>query len=88
MNETAAKAAPRTSQSHGNGLNGGCSVPLEVRVATATSPTAAEGEADPVSRRFAESLESCERSAGSGVGDGTTLNAAPGDDVGLTAFGA
>src|SRR5437773_1016396 len=61
MNETAANATPRTSQSHGNGLNGGCSVPLEVRAATAKSPIEAEGEADPVSWRLVASLASVEK---------------------------
>jgi hypothetical protein len=50
MKERAAKATPRTSQSHGNGLNGACSVMLvEIRVATAESEVEAEGEADPES---------------------------------------
>src|SRR5438094_9905252 len=56
MNETAAKATPRTSHSHGNGLNGGCSVPLEIREATAKSPIEAEGAADPVSTAPVASL--------------------------------
>jgi len=85
MNETAAKATPRASHSHGNGLNGGCSVPLEVRAATAKSPIEAEGEADPVSWRLVASL-AIERSAGAGVGDvGSGLNAVNGDgDAGAT----
>ena len=89
MNETAANATPRTSQSQGNGLNGGCSVPLEVRAATAKSPIEAEGEADPVSWRLVASF-AIERSAGAGVGDvGSGLNAVNGDadaDVGAAYF--
>ena len=88
MNETAAKATPRTSHSHGNGLNGGCSVPLEIREATAKSPIEAEGAADPVSRRLVASL-AVASSGGASVGDGTMLNAAPGDadaDVGAAYF--
>src|SRR5256885_16926689 len=89
MNETAANATPRTSQSHGNGLNGGCSVPLEVRAATAKSPIEAEGEADPGSWRLVASF-AIERSAGAGVGDvGSGLNAENGDadaDVGGADF--
>jgi hypothetical protein len=57
-------------------------------VATARPETEADGAADPVSRRFAASL-AVERSAGAGVGDGATLNAAPGDadaDVGAPTF--
>src|SRR5438477_781871 len=90
MSDSAAKATPRTSQSHGNGLNGGCSgVPLEIRAATAKSPVDAEGEADPVSWRRVASFVVVRSAAGAGVGDGTTLNAAPGDadaDVGATYF--
>jgi len=69
-------------------LNGGCSAPLEIREATAKSPIEAEGAADPASWRLVASL-AVERSAGAGVGDGTTLNAAPGDadaDVGAAYF--
>jgi len=50
MKERAAKPTPRTSQSHGNGLNGACSLTLvEIRVATAKSEIEAEGETDPES---------------------------------------
>ena len=88
MNETAANAMPRTSQSQGKGLNGGCSVPLESRAETAKSEIEAEGAADPVSWRRVASL-AVASSGGAGVSDGTTLNAAPGDadaDVGATYF--
>ena len=88
MNDKAANAMPRTSQSHGNGLNGACSGARETRLETAKSETEAEGEADPVSCRLVASFAT-ERSAGAGVGDGMTLNAAPGDadaDAGTANF--
>src|SRR5438477_5522965 len=89
MSDSAAKATPRTSHSHGNGLNGGCSLALGFRAATAKSPVDAEGEADPVSWRRVASFVVVRSAAGAGVGDGTRLSAAPGDadaDVGATYF--
>ena len=77
MNETAAKAMPSTSHSHGNGLNGGCSAGFAERAASLNS---LEGLADEASKRFAaSSLETWVRSAGTGVGLDTTLSAAPGE---------
>src|SRR5438552_4153315 len=61
MNETAAKAMPSTSHSHGNGLNGACSAGFAERAATLNS---LEGLADEASKRFAaSSLETWLRSA-------------------------
>jgi len=74
MNDSAAKATPRTSQSHGKGLTGGCPGAFAERAATARSP---EGLGDAASKRFAASLEACERSAGAAVDVG--LKAANGD---------
>ena len=77
MNESAAKAMPSTSHSHGNGLNGGCSAGFAERAATLNS---LEGLADETSKRFAaSSLETWVRSAGTGVGLDTAFNAAPGE---------
>jgi hypothetical protein len=75
MNETAAKTRPRTSQSHGNGLNGACSGAFRERSATLNSDV--DALADATSGRPAASL--ARFSAGAGVGDGRRLNAAPGE---------
>src|SRR3979409_182189 len=88
MNDRAANAMPRTSQSHGNGLNGACSGAPETRLATAKSESEDEGEADPASWRLVASF-AVDRSAGAGVGDGRRWNGAPGDpdaDAGAASF--
>ena len=76
MNESAAKATPRTSQSHGNGLNGACSRAIEVRSATENAEVSGLG--DPTSRRLTASLALGAFSVSPGLVD-AALNAAPGD---------